>query len=84
MKDYVMLFTKTNRIMTAMNIKTINSQLPDSIFARVGKSYIINVNFIDSIEIDFIQLGGEEIPLGRTYKENFLKKYVKNNLIERK
>jgi DNA-binding LytR/AlgR family response regulator len=67
-----------------MNIKTINNQLPDSIFARVGKSYIINVNFIDSIELDIIQLGNEEIPLGRTYKEQFLKKYVKGNLIERK
>lgn len=84
MKDYVMLYTENKRIMTAMNIKTINSQLPDSIFARVGKSYIININFIDSIEVDFIQMAGEEIPLGRTYKEDFLNKYVKGNLIERK
>lgn len=84
MKDYVMIYTENKRIMTAMNIKTINDQLPDSIFARVGKSYIINVNFIDSIEVDFIQLAGEEIPLGRTYKERFLNKYVKGNLIERK
>lgn len=84
MKDYVMIYASDQRIMTAMNIKTINNQLPDSIFARVGKSYIINVNFIDSIELDIIQLGNEEIPLGRTYKEQFLKKYVKGNLIERK
>ncbi len=84
MKDYVMLYANNKRIMTAMNIKTIFNQLPTSIFARVSKSYIINVNFIDSVEIDFIQLAGEEIPLGRTYKEDFLEKYVKKNLIERK
>lgn len=84
MKDYVMLFAKNKRIMTAMNIKTIYNQLPASIFARVSKSYIINVNFIDSIEIDFIQLDGDEIPLGRTYKEEFLKKHVKDKLIDRK
>jgi len=84
MKDYVMLYTEKQRVMTAMNIKTIFNQLPPKIFARVSKSHIINVNFIDSVEIDFIQLKGEEIPLGRTYKENFLNEYVKGKLIGRK
>jgi len=84
MKDYVVIFEENRKVMTAMNIKTINAQLPDAIFARVGKSYIININFIDSIDQDFIQIGKEEIPLGRTYKENFINKYIKTNLIERK
>jgi len=83
MKDYVMLYTTDKRIMTAMNIKTIHAQLPDRIFARVNKSFLINVDYIDSVEIDFIQLAGEEIPLGRTYKEHFLKQYVKGNLLGR-
>ncbi len=84
LKDYVMLFTDKEKIMTAMNIKTINSQLPDSIFVRVSKSYIININFIDSIDIDFIHLGEDEIPLGRTYRDAFIENYVKTNLIARK
>ncbi|RMG77675.1 MAG: DNA-binding response regulator, partial [Bacteroidetes bacterium] len=37
MKDYVMLYTTNDRIMTAMNIKTIHKQLPASVFARVSK-----------------------------------------------
>jgi len=84
MKDYVMIYTDAQRLMTAMNLKTIFSQLPHHIFARVSKSHLININFIDAIDIDFIQLAGEEIPLGRTYKEHFIKNYVKTNLIERK
>jgi len=84
MKDYVMIYTDAQRLMTAMNLKTIFSQLPHHIFARVSKSHLININFIDAIDLDFIQLAGEEIPLGRTYKENFIKNYVKTNLIERK
>ncbi|RMG76884.1 MAG: DNA-binding response regulator, partial [Bacteroidetes bacterium] len=46
-------------------------------------SYIINVNYIDSVELDFIQLAGEEIPLGRTYKEHFINTYIKTNLVGR-
>lgn len=85
MKDYVMLYTNENKkIMTAMNIKTIHAQLPSSIFARVNKSYLININYIDEVDLDFIQLAGEEIPLGRTYKEAFIRKYIKGNLIGRK
>ncbi|MEL6867315.1 MAG: LytTR family DNA-binding domain-containing protein [Bacteroidota bacterium] len=83
LKDYVMIYTNKDKVMTAMNIKTINSQLPDAIFVRISKSYIINIHFIDSVDQDFIQLSGEEIPLGKTYRENFLNNYIKSNLIKR-
>ncbi|MFK7932437.1 MAG: LytR/AlgR family response regulator transcription factor [Saprospiraceae bacterium] len=85
LKDYVTLYLADGRkLMTAMNIKTIHNQLPPKVFARVNKSFIININFIDAIETDFILLKGEEIPLGRTYKEQFITKYVKSNFIGRK
>jgi len=84
MKDYVMIYTGKEKFMTAMNIKTTNQQLPDHQFVRVNKSYIINANFIDSIGTDFISIAGEEIPLGRTYREDFIKRFVKGKLIERK
>ncbi len=84
MKDYVMIFTGKEKYMTAMNIKTTNEQLPDSQFVRVNKSYIVNANFIESIGTDFISIAGEEIPLGRTYRDTFIKKFVKGKLIERK
>lgn len=84
MKDYVMLYTNKQRIMTAMNIKTILSQLPREIFARVSKSHIINLDYISAIESDFITINDDEIPLGRTYKEEFLSEHVKGRLIGRK
>ena len=84
LKDYVMLFTNNARIMTAMNIKTINTQLPSSIFVRTGKSYLININYIDSVETDLIHLAGEEIPLGKTCRDHFINNYIKKNLIDRK
>ncbi len=83
LKDYVMLFTKKEKYMTALNIKTINAQLPDSIFARVSKSYIINVNEIEAIDVDTILIGEESIPLGNSYKEDFLAKHVKGKLFKR-
>lgn len=84
MKDYVMIYTGKEKFMTAMNIKTTNQQLPDHQFVRVNKSYIVNADFIDAIGTDFINIGKDKIPLGRTYRDNFIKRFVKGKLIERK
>jgi len=84
LKDYVIIHMADGaKYMTAMNIGTIYSHLDEGSFARVSKSYIINVYFIKSIDLDTILLGDEEIPLGRTYKEHFLKTHVKDKLIKR-
>ncbi|MEM1319627.1 MAG: LytTR family DNA-binding domain-containing protein [Bacteroidota bacterium] len=83
LKDYVMLHTTKEKVMTAMNIKTINAQLPSSMFVRISKSYIINIHYVDFVDQDFIQVAGEEIPLGKTYKEDFINNYIKTNLIQR-
>ena len=83
LKDYVMIHTNVKKYATAMNVKTILSQLPHDIFARVSKSYLVNINRIQSIEVDSIYVEGEEIPLGMSYKEAFLKTHVHGRLLKR-
>lgn len=83
LKDYVIIHTEKNKYMTAMNVGTIGRQLPVDKFARVSKSYIINVAYIKSINLDMIDLGVVQIPLGATYKDNFIKTYVRKNLLRR-
>ncbi len=83
LKDYVMIHTDVKKYATAMNVKTILAQLPSDIYARVSKSYIININRIQSIEVDSIYVDGEEIPLGMSYKEAFLREYVQGRLLKR-
>ena len=83
LKDYVMIYTREKKYMTAMNVGTIHKKLPASKFARVSKSYIISVDKISQIDTDFIYLGDVDIPLGNSYKENFINEYVKKKLIER-
>jgi len=83
MKDYVMITTSDGKYMTAMNVGTTMKQLPTPKFARVSKSYIIHTEKITQIDTDFIYLGDMDIPLGSSYKEDFLKKYVKDKLIGR-
>lgn len=84
MKDYVMVYTQESRYMTAMNIKTIFNQLDNPSFVRISKSYIINANFIKEVNQNGVLIGDEEIPLGKTYKDDFIERFIKGRLIQRK
>lgn len=83
LKDYVMIYTDDEKYMTAMNVGTMMKNLPEDNFARVSKSYIINVDKITQIDTDFVYLRDMDIPLGNSYKEDFIEKHVKNKLISR-
>lgn len=72
LQNYVSIYTKTERILSLRNIKKMEEQLPGQQFVRVHKSYIISLDKIDSIERNRIFIGEAVIPVGETYKENFL------------
>jgi DNA-binding LytR/AlgR family response regulator len=83
LKDYVVIYTKDNKVITSMNIKTIAAQLPAVIFARVSKSYIVNVLHISSFDNELIYVFNNEIPLGQSYKDDFLKQYIDGKIVKR-
>lgn len=83
LKDYVILYTEEQKIMTAMNIKTIHDQLPRDIFARVSKSFIINVKKINSFDNNTIFIGQSEIPIGNAYRSYFFDEFVTRKLLSR-
>lgn len=76
LKDYVVIHTRTQKLITAMNLKNIHQKIAQHIFMRVSKSYLINRDYIDSFDHHTIYLGESEIPLGEVYKKEFFSKYT--------
>jgi DNA-binding LytR/AlgR family response regulator len=66
-----------------MNVKTIASQLPSTIFARVSKSYIVNVLHITSFDNELIYIQNNEIPIGQSFKDDFIKQYIDGKIVKR-
>lgn len=83
LKDYVIIHTATNKIIAAMNVKTIAAQLPTAVFARVSKSYIVNTLHITSFDNEMVYLQGTEVPLGQNFKDDFIKKYIEGKIVKR-
>jgi len=80
MKDYVMIHTSEKKLMVAMNIKTIFNQLPTTIFVRVNKSFVVNLDNIEIVDNHWVTVAGVEIPLGASFKEDLLKRIEKHTL----
>ena len=73
LKNYVSIFTKTQRIVTLQVMKQLEEILPANRFVRVHKSFIIALDKINSIERQEIYIGDRIIPIGITYQEQFYK-----------
>jgi DNA-binding LytR/AlgR family response regulator len=80
LKDYISIFTRTERIITLQNMKKMEESLPAKSFIRVHKSYIVATGKIDSIERSRIQIGEKTIPIGDTYREYFFKQIENKNI----
>ena len=84
LKDYVVIYTSdNNKMITSMNVKTIGAQLPETIFARVSKSYIVNIMHITSFDNELVYVHNTEIPLGQSFKDEFIQQYVERKIVRR-
>jgi len=83
LKDYVVLHTAEQKIVTAMNIKTIYAQMARNIFVRISKSFIININKITSFDNNTIYILHHEIPVGNVYRNHFFDEFVEKRLLGR-
>lgn len=66
--NYVQFNTTTKKVMSLMRLKQLDNDLPDK-FIRIHKSYIVNIDFLESISADDLIIANEKLPIGATYKD---------------
>ena len=81
-ENYVAIYTSEGKIITHTTLRTILQKLPPERFVQVHKSYLVNIDKIDSIEGNLLGIGKNKIPLSRTYKETALEIILKNKLLK--
>ena len=80
LKDYISIYTKNDRIITLQSMKKIDEALPDRLFVRVHKSYIVALDKIESIERSRIAIADKIIPIGDTFRDYFFKMIEDKNI----
>ncbi|GAE82842.1 LytR/AlgR family response regulator transcription factor [Bacteroides reticulotermitis] len=71
LKDYVIIQSESQRLITHMNLKTIHEQLPQSQFIRINRSYIVNKDRINSFSNNDVFIDKYEIAIGNFYRDSF-------------
>lgn len=75
LKDYIKIFIQgqTRPILTKSTMKAIEEKLPSKTFKRIHKSFIINVDKIDSIRGKSISINKHEIPVSANSIDELMK-----------
>lgn len=76
--DYLKIHILNQKpVIARMTMKAMAEKLPADNFIRVHRSYIISFKHIDNVRNKIISIAGEEIPVGNSYEEQFLRSFNK-------
>lgn len=77
LKDYVIIQTVKQRLVTHLNLKTVYEMLPQTIFLKPNRSYIINKDNIDSFSNNDIFIDKYEIAISNVYRDSLFEVLMK-------
>lgn len=82
LKDYVKVYTRNSPkpVLSLTSLKLLESKLPSGKFMRVHRSFIVNLEKIDTIERSRIVFGKVYIPVSDQYKNRF-QDYLNRNFL---
>jgi len=82
MKDYVRIFLDNGQkpIMSLMNMKTLEENLPYPEFMRTHRSYIVHLTKVSVIDRNRIVFGQNYIPISDSYKEE-VQRYIDSHTL---
>jgi DNA-binding LytR/AlgR family response regulator len=72
--DYLKLVTQEQVIIIHDTMKNMETSLPDDLFVRIHKSFLINLKHVKYVEGNEVNTGKEKLLVGASYKERFLKR----------
>jgi two-component system, LytTR family, response regulator len=72
LKEYVKIVTKDKAVITYHSISGLEEKLPKPGFYRIHRSYLVNINAVQSIEGFVVKILQYELPISRTERDAFV------------
>jgi DNA-binding LytR/AlgR family response regulator len=67
--DYIKIHIKPYPVLTLMTLKGVLEKLPENLFVRIHRSYIIPLHKVEKFSKNKVQVVGKEIPIGSSYAD---------------
>lgn len=86
LKNYVVIHTiASGKHVTYLTMKEIAEALPDDRFLRTHKSYVINLDLLQSVEGNMVVMPDRRsLPLGAAYKDTLMRFIQKRTVVSRR
>lgn len=68
LKDYVIIHVPSKRIVTKQKISYLEEKLPEELFLRIHRSFLVSIPKIEAFSPNHVEISGKELPIGRSYK----------------
>ena len=72
--NYSYVHTGNQKHLIGSTLKVLEQKLPGDMFIRVHRSFMVNLKAVEGIEEDVILIKDQHIPIGKTYREEFMKR----------
>jgi DNA-binding LytR/AlgR family response regulator len=72
LKEYVQIYSENKKVITYISMQKMSEILPSKYFYRVHKSYIVNLQKIDTIQGNILTISGKQVPVSKSQKDEFL------------
>lgn len=67
--DYIKVITEQASHVSYTSLNKVIGLLPENLFIRIHKSYIVNISRIQFVETTLVRILDKELPVGTTYKD---------------
>jgi len=72
--NYSEIHTAQGKIVVSKTLKVLENSFCGAGFARIHKTYFVNIAKVDSVDHNLVYVGGKGMPIGRVYREAFINK----------
>lgn len=72
-RNYSRIFTATKEYLLSITLKTIEEKLPDHLFMRIHRSWLINLQQVEAVTENAVMIANREIPLSENLKADLLR-----------
>jgi DNA-binding LytR/AlgR family response regulator len=69
MKEYIRVNAKNKSILTKFKLSQVEGLLAENNFLRIHRSFIVAKDKIEAFSATELEVGGKQLPIGRSYKE---------------
>ena len=70
--NYSKLICCNNEFLLSFTLKKVSEKLDDKNFIRIHRSYLININKIDSLFDGYVFINNKKLPIGKSYKDQLM------------